>query len=212
MITKSRVRKDGATTRQRLVKAAEQLFAQRGVDNVSLVDIGRVAGQKNRSALQYHFGDKAGLINAVLDRHTRVIGERRRQRIDALQEGAYELRDLVEILVRPVAEHVETEEGGEAFVHINAQLAASRTHAAMRRDRVLEMPEVQQLNRLLAQKLSAMEEAELEARMLLVDCMIFSGLASYLSLAPAIGRTQFVTSLIDSICAMLSAGCAQEAR
>jgi AcrR family transcriptional regulator len=41
-----------------LISAAERLYAERGVDAVSMREITREAGQKNSSAFQYHFPSK----------------------------------------------------------------------------------------------------------------------------------------------------------
>ena len=56
-------------TREKLIAAAEQLFAERSIDGVSLRQINSAAGQRNSTALQYHFGGRSGLIRAVLDKH-----------------------------------------------------------------------------------------------------------------------------------------------
>ncbi|MBK8289530.1 MAG: hypothetical protein IPK95_13665 [Cellvibrionales bacterium] len=56
------------------------------MDNVTLLDIARASEQKNRNAPQYHFGDKAGLINAVLNKHSDLISVRRKAMMDALAE------------------------------------------------------------------------------------------------------------------------------
>ena len=55
----------GDATRQALMKAAEQLFAEKGPSNVTIREIVEKAGQKNESALQYHFKNMEGLINAT---------------------------------------------------------------------------------------------------------------------------------------------------
>ncbi len=52
-------------TRERLLKAAERLFADRGFKNVTVRDICRVA-RANVAAVNYHFGDKLGLYREVL--------------------------------------------------------------------------------------------------------------------------------------------------
>ena len=52
-------------TRDRLLKAAEHLFAERGFKNVTVRDICRAA-RANVAAVNYHFGDKLGLYRAVL--------------------------------------------------------------------------------------------------------------------------------------------------
>ena len=49
-------------TRMTLINAAEELFAQSGIDGVSLRQINVTAGQKNSSAVHYHFGSKESLI------------------------------------------------------------------------------------------------------------------------------------------------------
>jgi AcrR family transcriptional regulator len=52
-------------TRDRLLKAAERLFADRGFKKVTVRDICRVA-RANVAAVNYHFGDKLGLYREVL--------------------------------------------------------------------------------------------------------------------------------------------------
>src|SRR3546814_3777931 len=47
-----------AATRARLVGTAERLFADRGIESVTLAEINIAAGQRNKNATHYHFGDK----------------------------------------------------------------------------------------------------------------------------------------------------------
>jgi AcrR family transcriptional regulator len=62
----------------RLVLAAEELFAQRGIDGVSLRQIAAAAGSANNSAVHYYFGSKHGLITAIFQhRLPQIISERR---------------------------------------------------------------------------------------------------------------------------------------
>jgi AcrR family transcriptional regulator len=62
----------------RLVVAAERLFAQRGIDGVSLRQIAAEAGSANNSAVHYHFGSKQGLIVAIFrHRLPQLVSERR---------------------------------------------------------------------------------------------------------------------------------------
>ena len=46
------------STKEQIVLAAEGLFAERGIEGVSLRQIGTAAGNGNNSAVQYHFGTK----------------------------------------------------------------------------------------------------------------------------------------------------------
>lgn len=111
------------TTSDRLVRAAEQLFAERGIDAVSLREINRVAGAKNASALQYHFGDRNGLLRAVLAKHQGAVEDRRHAMLDAYEaSGAADLRALSGALVRPLAAKLADADGGPAYLQIVADL------------------------------------------------------------------------------------------
>src|SRR5438067_941096 len=54
-----------AETRERLLKAAAQLFADRGFKKVTIRDICKAA-KANVASVNYHFGDKSGLYREVL--------------------------------------------------------------------------------------------------------------------------------------------------
>jgi AcrR family transcriptional regulator len=61
---------DGEITRQRILEAAEEVFAEKGQEAASVRDILKRAGVKNIAAINYHFGDKDSLyIAAVKNAH-----------------------------------------------------------------------------------------------------------------------------------------------
>ena len=62
--------------------AAARLFAERGIDNVSIAEIVRTAHQRNASAVHYHFGNRDEILRAVLARHVPAIAERRHQLLE----------------------------------------------------------------------------------------------------------------------------------
>jgi len=66
------VRQRDRETRERLLKAAAQLFADRGFKKVTVRDICRVA-RANVAAVNYHFGDKTGLYREVLQQAIETI-------------------------------------------------------------------------------------------------------------------------------------------
>jgi AcrR family transcriptional regulator len=114
---------DGATTTDRLIRAAEELFATHGIDSVSLREINRLAGAKNATALQYHFRDRDGLLRAVIAKHTRDIESRRHAMLDAYEaDGRDDLRALAGALVRPLTAKLADPDGGPAFLQIHADL------------------------------------------------------------------------------------------
>lgn len=50
-----------------LMRTAERLFGDFGIDGVGLRAISEAAHQKNNNAVQYHFGSKLGLLEAILE-------------------------------------------------------------------------------------------------------------------------------------------------
>src|SRR5947209_1014556 len=87
------------SARDQLLAAAETLFAERGIDGVSLREINSAAGSKNASGLQYHFGDRAGLIRAVLAKHRPFVESQRHALLDACEEDGADLHALAVALV-----------------------------------------------------------------------------------------------------------------
>ena len=92
-----------ADGRLRLLAAAEQLFATRGLE-VANRDIVTTADQHNQSAITYHFASRAGLIDAVRERHETPIAQHRQHLIARLPgPGDLTTRQLVEAQIRPLA-------------------------------------------------------------------------------------------------------------
>jgi AcrR family transcriptional regulator len=67
-----RERADAARNRQRVLTAAEQLFAVRGVAGVTMDDVAAAAGV-GKGTLYRRFGDKGGLAVALLDEREREL-------------------------------------------------------------------------------------------------------------------------------------------
>ena len=138
------------TTKDRLIEAAERLFAEHGIDAVSLWEINRASGARNAIAVQYHFSDRAGVVRAILDKHMPDVEARRHAMLDqyeaeqdAHSDGeahqghdaqeaheaheAHEVREahirtLASALVRPLAAKLADPDGGPAFLQIYADL------------------------------------------------------------------------------------------
>lgn len=65
--------------RQKLLDAALKLFAERGIGAISLREIRIAANQSNTAAVQHHFGDKYGLLRALLERELPALVARRKE-------------------------------------------------------------------------------------------------------------------------------------
>jgi AcrR family transcriptional regulator len=105
------------------VSAAEKLFAARGVDRVSLREINRASGARNAVALQYHFGDRDGIVRAVVRKHYRQVDRQRHQMLDAYEAGSHDdVRELSAALVLPAAAKLADIDGGPEYLRIAAEL------------------------------------------------------------------------------------------
>jgi AcrR family transcriptional regulator len=110
-------------TRQQLILAAERLFAERGIEGVSLREINLAAKQRNTSAAHYHFGSKDALIDAIFEYRRAEIGRRRDEILDALeQSGRLDARSLAEALVMPLAAEVQRGQESGRYLEFLAHL------------------------------------------------------------------------------------------
>ena len=101
---------------------AERLFAERGINGPSLEEIGVAAGQRNKTAVQYHFGDRGGLVSAIVEhRSSATQGMRAKMLAQMLAEGREpDVRSMVTTIVVPVASQLGR---GNHYMGFQAQLS-----------------------------------------------------------------------------------------
>jgi len=112
-----------------MILAAERLIAERGIDAVSLREIGAAAGQRNNSAAQYHFGTKEGLVAAIYEYRMRAMNEQRLAALSAIEPTGdlAEITALVEVLVNPLIDAITP--GQTWYARFLVQLSARGTWA-----------------------------------------------------------------------------------
>jgi AcrR family transcriptional regulator len=123
-------------TRTLILRAAERLFAEHGIHGASLREINRAAGQNNTAAVQYYFGDREGLVLAVIGRHRRDDEIRRHVLLDEYERaGEPNRRALAAALVVPPAAKLDDPDGGRLYLQISAEhyIHASRAEVFARR-------------------------------------------------------------------------------
>jgi AcrR family transcriptional regulator len=84
-------------TKQQILDAAKSLFAQGGYRATSMRAITRRAGV-NLAAINYHFGSKEALLEAVFERHIKPINEVRLKRLRVIKDKATRLKQKPEVL------------------------------------------------------------------------------------------------------------------
>jgi AcrR family transcriptional regulator len=194
----------GADTRERLITAAEELFAANGIDAVSLREIVRASGARNTAALQYHFGDRAGLVRAVLEKHHLDVDIRRHAMLDAYEaDGEPDLWALAHALVQPLAAKLADDDGGGAYLQILAELM-NRSRPALD-PAAFEDPQdsIFRWRELVAPLLS--EDALRLHRRFVVLRFAIVELARRADTAPHTDNRLFVSHLVDLIAALLLA-------
>jgi AcrR family transcriptional regulator len=112
--------RDPAATRERLIDAGRELFAQRGALTTPLKQVVDAAGQRNTSALHYHFGGREGLLASIIESHNVGIEAERRELLDVLDKDAG-LRTVVEVFVMPQVRLLDDRRGRQ-FLSIVSQL------------------------------------------------------------------------------------------
>lgn len=115
---------DPQVTKDRILDAAEALFAARGVEGASLRAVTRAAGV-NLAAIHYHYGSKEALLEAVIARRVGPINQARLKRLEML-EGAAQgaplvLEDLLGAFIEPALRSV-AEQGGALLPKLISRL------------------------------------------------------------------------------------------
>lgn len=79
----AKLRPSTEETRLKIMEAAERLFGEQGIDTVALRTISTAARQRNNFSVQYHFGDRLGLLKAIF--------EYREAQLDTVRAGLMKL-------------------------------------------------------------------------------------------------------------------------
>lgn len=109
----------GAATRALLLDVAEELFAARGLDSVSLREIAAAAGQRNNSAVRYHFRDKDGLIDALIHDRIGKVEAMRQALIDGVggDLSSSSAAELIRMMWQPLL-GMEGDQGTHRFLRL----------------------------------------------------------------------------------------------
>jgi AcrR family transcriptional regulator len=92
-----RERADAARNRERVLEAARELFAERGVENVTMDEVARRAGVA-KGTVFHRFGDRSGLALALLDEQERAIQDQLLRGEPPLGPGAPPLERLLALV------------------------------------------------------------------------------------------------------------------
>lgn len=123
-------------TKQRILNAAEQLFARDGYHATSLRSITTEA-RANLAAVNYHFGSKESLLEAVIERRLSPLNKVRQGRLDALMRKTAQTgevpccRDILRTFIEPTLRLRQQGSGTEDFVALIGRTLAEPRGLAM---------------------------------------------------------------------------------
>ena len=112
------------------MRATEKLVADGGVENLSIRDIVAAAKQKNESALQYHFKNLSGLLDAIHSERSKQVQEKRTEYLSSLLQVTSEpsLRQVCMLMVEPTFQLARTDVSFRRYVKaFGHELAMSET-------------------------------------------------------------------------------------
>lgn len=196
--------------RTRMILVAEALFAEGGINGASLREIALKAGQGNHAAVQYHFGSREGLVEAIFDyRMEQMEPVRARMLQEAADKGRLsDARTLLDTVYLPQLE-LPNGEGYRSYAGFLSQyLMRSQSH---RFGDFGGTPHVHlgRIFQLLRERLSYLPEDVAQRRLVTASFMFLAILARHDSFAnPSTGEEDFAAALDDTIDQIVSCVCA----
>ena len=113
------------STRDKILDAAEILFAEKGFDGTSVRAITEKAGV-NLAALNYHFGSKSGLIEALFKRRIDPINKKRLEMLREFEAEAgmnpVPLEKILKAFLAPALRVSERNTSGRLFVRLMGRI------------------------------------------------------------------------------------------
>ena len=114
------------STKERILSAAERLFAERGFAETSLREVTSRA-DVNLAAVNYHFGSKSNLVNEVFRRRLDDLSARRISALRAAEANqAGSLDSVLAAFIEPALALSVDRQGGSAFVRVIARAYAEK--------------------------------------------------------------------------------------
>jgi AcrR family transcriptional regulator len=199
-------------TRESLMFAAEALIAKQGIENTSIRDIVQAAGQRNESALHYHFKTRAGLIEALHETRSLEIQEARAQAMQQLLERQPEpgLRELCALMVEPPFRLLQTNPGIRRYIRAFGHTLALTNRSALAQVTLRGGGGAsgEQLGKRLKSRLSHLDRAAYRRRMesaVRLCAVSMAHLASQDKTPDSAPNEAFISDLIDALQGLLAA-------
>jgi AcrR family transcriptional regulator len=198
-------------TKERLLRAAERLFARDGIHGARIREINELAEQRNSSALHYHFGSRAGLVEAILLRHANEVDEVVKERLDALEARGRKIsvREIIGTVVPPLVAKLQTQSGRD-WVRIIPQMLHALSDNLRRGVFEPITPQSFRIMEMLRARISHLPEPIQRERLVDYAVILTSLLAERAHelesvSAPLLDEPAFAAHVVDVLAAVMSA-------
>ena len=198
--------------KQRLILTALHLFSEQGIAAVSLRTVNRAVGQKNTSAAHYHFGDKPGLVDAVISFIQDWFTAQREAPLSTLEASArlapVLTEDVLRVWAMPYIVLMKTEEWGYAAIRLIAHLQFEQESTGREAHSRVATDALRRLNTLMEQSVPEIAPVLTRHRFALCVNSIVQNLANagaHLDSDPAVNAKQ-LDALLELYLEVNSAG------
>lgn len=166
----------GADTRERLLLTALHLYATEGLHAVSLRRISTAAGSRNSAAMHYHFQNKIGVVQALMEM---IAQELRRIAVTLRQERAatHTLRSACRDTLRPLVQLPKRQCWGADGVQFLSRLVSDSDKDIAEMVNAMFAPFWQRLDRALAKQLPDLPAPVRRLRLMFMSSNVFHGVA-----------------------------------
>lgn len=203
-----------SANRQLMLETAERLFAQEGVDSVPLHRIVQDSGQRNRSALHYHFGTRPELVAYVINMRMPIVNARRHELLDAVeaQPGGFTVHDVMLATAQALAEMMDSQPWGRDYARILSQ--ANFNPASCRYDLISpdSMSSLRRVRSLLTALVPEVPSPILDERMLWMEDTVVMTLGRLARAGGTASGTNVLHNLVDHCAGALQAPVSEAAR
>ena len=200
-------------TRERLLLTALHLYACEGLHAVSLRRISTEAGSRNSAAMHYHFQNKLGVIQALVDMVSRELA-RIASSLRPTHTAKRSLRSACRDTLRPLVQLPERQSWGTDGVRFLSRLVSEGDEEIAAMVNTVVTPFWQRLDRALAEQLPDLPAPVRRLRLMFISTNVFHGVAeaAWLTHTPLGDLSQFdedtlLDHLVDYLIGGLQAPC-----
>lgn len=204
-------------TKTRILDCAEQMFAREGFHNTSLRKLTALA-EVNLASVNYHFGSKEALLQAVIERRLLPLNTIRKSKIEQVLQQARQKRgipaasEVLQAFIVPTLEFRHSSQGAKDFISLIGRSLSEPDETVRNCFMTLAMPNFQFFFAALHQALPKLPEEILLARVQFimgtlshVMSMSSSSRLNRPGLPTALGHNELVEQLLIFVQAGLEA-------